>query len=215
MVLADWTNPQGLLFRGELSAHPLPGFVFLGVGPTPLTICHVELKNMKKVPVHLAESVFRRYEPVLVQLVANPGHALRIEIPPGLSPKTVAARIRDAVNSHITYRWTPTPVDPDKLAGLRKTFVVRQFSDCVEIDFSGGESTTNRTVVATAMSTLSETVVPLADATDLHALARLLSKRLVQGPFRIVNCLDADVKEVESLYDIGVVRNVDNSVTII
>lgn len=70
------------------------------------------MTTTEDIPPRFTEASFRRYEPFIHSAIAILPSAL--EIDPrgslGLSPETVSARLRDAMRSLHTYRWT-TSVD--------------------------------------------------------------------------------------------------------
>jgi hypothetical protein len=214
MITASWTDPQQITHRLEVLTHSatLPGFAVCTDGVRTLTIATNELKDVKKVPAHLSEGVFRKYEAVIEKLVANQGRKLSIPSTEDLSAKTIAARLRDAINSHITYQW-PSKVDPAKLAGLRREFVIRQFIDSVEVDFRKAADPVE-TADAT-VETCGEVVLSGFDEVDLHSLARLLGRRHLRGPYRIVDAPAKAVGEVQANYDVGIVKNPDGSIIIV
>jgi hypothetical protein len=211
MITANWTDPQGKLHQLQnLASTTIPGFVTGESDGRTFTVNRTELKDVKRIPSHLQEGVFRKYEPIIARLVKNPGRSLSIPSTPDLSPRTIAARLRDAIASHVTYQWK-SEVNPAALAGMRKDFCVRQYIDSVEIVFNTKDTpfTVTETTNEVVLSGL--TLEPV----DLHSLARLLSKRILQGPYRITNPDPATILEIERLYDIGVVKNPDTSVILV
>jgi hypothetical protein len=212
MHIANWTDPQGITHRLvlDLELQALPGFVFGYSGDRLLQVAQCELRDKMKVPAHLTEAVFRRYEDVIQRIVENPTRLITIPSTADLSARTIAARLRDAINSHTIYKWR-SKIDPAKLAELRTSFVIRQFVDSVEIVWRNTASPDIQSVEQVNQ----ETTLVKPDLVDLHSVARLLSRRLVTGPYRIVGADPKHIAEVEQSYDIGIIRNQDETITLV
>lgn len=137
---------------------------------------------------HLSESIFRTYEPFFERLLACHPEPLSIT-PSGIVPRTFCARMRDAANAFILYRYASS-LDYDTFVAVWKSVVCRPTFDKVIIGPRAGVAAVSEDIgrETTVASTLDRTVdSPTTD--QLLALANLYVTGLATNPTRITGKL--------------------------
>lgn len=93
------------------------------------------------IPSRLSESNFRRFEPSFALALKAFPEVITVSLPP-LSPRTVAARLRDAIISLREFKW-PNNLDTNDLSAL-KVFEIENV-----VYLGGKPPSTNKPIVAT------------------------------------------------------------------
>lgn len=164
-----------------------------------------------QVPIHLDEiKVFRKYEKHLFRIVSEYPKRVTFD-PTPFSQQTLIGRLRDAMASHIVYKWKSV-VDPTKLQEIRSKIKV-----CPE---DGMVVVRSRDEVGAAGEIMEPQFVetPIGPAkykvesptqVDLHAFAHLLGRGHITGPVIFSKCDSTLFNEILQTYNVAVKQEND------
>lgn len=169
--------------------------------------------NLTNLPLRFSEASFRRYERHIHAIVINFPRPVSFR-PESASLETFSCRLRDAITSHITYKW-PSSIDPVELSTIRGKIVVQQREGMVVV---GPRKTTDAPVEEVKADAGVPGTFPFTvenpSLVELHAFATLLGNRRISGPVKLINASTADIGEVLKAYDVQVVEEGDYLVMI-
>lgn len=155
-----------------------------------------------KVPVHLSERNFRRYEHVIQTVVSRFPKKCSFD-PAPFSIETYKCRLRDAMKSVLTYSWT-TAIDLTILATIRPLLVVNEEDgmvvvveknrpDQITLDHEPKDITHQADSIVVVEPTIQ----------DLFALAYLMGRKLIHGPILLKNPNHELMQKTQDAFDIA------------
>lgn len=167
--------------------------------------------NDEDLPFRLRESTFRIYEPYIVAAVKGWPDPVTIN-PAPLRATTVSARLRDAILSLRTFRWSTT-IDMEVFDKVESQIQVTHSDHSVALGPKG-----KRVVPGFQMQTTSHASLGIHfnkgnhDEADLTAICRLLGKRLISGPIYIYPPIhETQVATLESTFDVAIDSTADRT----
>lgn len=171
-------------------------------------------------PYRFSEAVFRFYEPFIARALAV--YPSSIVIDPrrvDRSPETFSCRFRDAVRSFRENRWFPTEINTtafDEHADELKVHITNDGTCMIgPLAALAGKRAVPNTTDAYVESTTSPTCFTLADQSQIALIGALVHHRMLAHPVLVAGLTDEDVKNLESAFDLAVVKNPDGSFTLI
>lgn len=161
------------------------------------------MPSSTQLPSRLREENFRRYETSFDLALKCFPKSITLSIP-GLSPRTVAARCRDAMQSHQTFKWT-APFHPDATKRLK----VFEIGDEVWL---GGEKPKSEDSL-TAVPDLSNSNLWTLD--ELSALALLVQNKRLTAPIVIQQRIgELTIQELETKFNVALTSQEDGTTVI-
>lgn len=171
-------------------------------------------------PHRFRESSFREYEPFINSIIERWPEVYRIH--PSHYKKaqtTLACRLRDAMRSLSTNRWTAS-LDIDKFNEVYPLIVVSERTDgsilCGTKEgialFTHGEHIPSSREIP--LNVDSSILVNLSEPSKV-VLAKLSAVRKIAPRLRITGVSDLEVSELQQNYDIAIDKNDDGSYTLI
>jgi hypothetical protein len=169
---------------------------------------------MSLIPYRFREATFRRYEPLITEIVACHPRSLAVDANKiGLSPETLSARLRDAVKSLLVNKW-PTNIDTAKLSTFWPDYQVSVlYGGIVQIGYKSG--TTGRFVqdVQPTKPVVTKDLM-LIEFLDL-VVAYHSGSRIEPTTIKHLPVTSTKLEEIRTLYPNCVITiNPDDSVTL-
>lgn len=168
-------------------------------------------------PPHLREETFRKYEAHIATILRNWPRPTTC-YPKIVSPTTFIARIRDAINSVIEYKWK-TPIDVNLLEQIwatdNKLFFYTQTNTNAVI--ASKRMAKSENIAATLTSDFDENKFSLvlteekATATALLAVAYLLENKILKKPAKLIKPDQRILHQIMGNYDVGVALDPDEA----
>ena len=161
-------------------------------------------QQTKVAPPHKSEKQFRRYELHIASLLSGWPHPLVID-PAPLSASTFSARMRAAIASILEFGWTTT-IDVDILRARRTELEIGVNAEGLVV--CGKKGATKALALAGKVTEALRdsnfvATVDKPDAPTVHALAFLLSRKVLSGAAKFTNLEPAIRTQVASQYDVA------------
>lgn len=130
---------------------------------------------------HLSYENFARFEETIFSFLKTYPHVFSVK-PTTLASTTFAARLRDAINAHLTHRFE-SKVDPDALASAWSGSILTRNSDTVILGPKAAVAAASRQPLAEA-SAGPRYLIELSEPTldQLNALAFLYATNAISEP---------------------------------
>ena len=157
-------------------------------------------------PSRLREQNFRRFEQSFDTALKQYPHPIIIEIP-DLSPRTIAARCRDAMLSHQQFKWTA----PFHYEATKRLKVYEKGN----IIWLGGKDPEDKPSPEAAQIVLNNSTPEWTEA-EIRALALLLSSAKIQGPITLNQVVDPLlISHLESSFNVSLTPQPDGTTLIL
>jgi hypothetical protein len=159
------------------------------------------MTDQTNLPPRFREKAFRRYETDLYLAVRNyPETGIIDPATKGLSPVTVAQRLRDAKTSYLQHDWKPTRIDRQRFLQVHEDLIVRETMDgMVKIGPCKEAEESSNTSPPSFDEPRERRIVDMTDCSidEIRTMARLAHERALAVRIRV----SIDNATVESLYD--------------